>query len=66
MQPRSIFKETLINNSLEKEFEEAMNEWVCVGEISRIDFSFCSHCNLCGAALYEKNSYWKDVFYRRN
>ncbi len=54
-QPRKIFIETLIENSLSEEFDMAMTEWVGLGEISRLELNFTPNCELCGAAVYEVN-----------
>ena len=53
--PRRIFIERLLNNSLERDLEKAMTEWVIVGEIGNNQLNFKWNCDLCGAAIYETN-----------
>ncbi|TYS12981.1 hypothetical protein FZC78_22620 [Rossellomorea vietnamensis] len=53
--PRKVFIETLINNSLSKEFDSAMFEWVGIGKLESNELGFKPHCELCGAAIYNEN-----------
>lgn len=54
-QPRRIFIETLIEESFNGNFDEAMNEWIWIGKIFSLEVNFKDHCDLCGAAIYKVN-----------
>lgn len=53
--PRRRFIEILIENSMSKDFDVAMCEWVVIGKVINYEVNFKSHCDLCGAANYELN-----------